>query len=386
MRSQRFVSVALLLLASGCAGVPVFGGGGSQSPPNDDVAAEFDSLETLEATQVSTFRTDNRTDHTRATVRIDFEAPRRQYQYVQAPLERAGDRSLTNESVSLSYDASDNVVTKVPLVSAAAPVDRGQYFARIVAAAREDEQVADPSAGISPLPILPATSTAPSVPSTIEAYDVDYLGTDTVAGREAHGFEMTPASAAAVDFNRTLWLDAEYYYPLRTNQTMTLGNETYRTSTRLENATFNADLSADAFEFDPPADATVETLDFGARSFDSLSALHENVSTSVPEPDLPDGYAFQRATLFGEAADQLTLHYGGDDGKIFVTKSPVVANATRGTLAGETVSVAGHEGQYLSTGQANLVSWSCGEYQYAVVGSPLGKKALLGVAESVTCE
>jgi outer membrane lipoprotein-sorting protein len=382
-RAVVFV-VAVLLLASGCSGVRVFGGGGGQSPPDVDVAAKYDQLETLSATQVSTVRTDNGTNRTRMTVRAGFREPQQQYVAIHGPTERAGDRQLTNGSVSLFYDASENTVTRVPLTDGPTSMDRGQYYARVVAAARDDEQVENPSGGVSPLPVVPATTGEHGPARTIEAYDVTYLGTDTVADRTTHGFRLTASSAAAVDFTRTLWLDAEYYYPLRVNQTVRLENETYHSSLRVENVAFNADLPDGTFELDVPENATVETPN-DARTFDSLAALRENVTMSVPDPDVPDGYEFVGARLVDRNGTQVTVQYG-DDGALFVSKSATISNETDRFGSGENVTVADHDARYLTTGQANMVTWSCGGNEYSVVGAPLGKEALLAVAESVACE
>lgn len=380
------VAVALLLVTSGCVGIETLTADERPSPPDDDITAKFDSLETLSATQVSTLETENETNTTRATVHIDFEEPRRQYQYVHEPAERSGDVSVTNESTSIVYDASENSVTLVPRVDGASPVDRGDFFARLVAAARDDGQIENPSGGVSPLPVVPSTTTAPGAPDSIEAYDVDYLGTDTVAERTVHGFRMTAASDAAIDFDRTMWLDAEYYYPLKTNQTLTLQNETYHTTMHLEDVRFNADLPDDVFEFETPDDATVETLGADVQTFDSLTALRANTPMVVPEPDVPDGYEFHQAQLFQGNHTQSLLHYSSEDGRLTVSKSPTAWNESSVLSAGENVTVAGHEGQYIATGQSNLVAWSCDSDQYSVFGSPLGKEELLTVAESVACE
>ncbi|WP_232702106.1 DUF4367 domain-containing protein [Halobacterium wangiae] len=385
MRSQSYVpvAVALLLVASGCTGVLLFGGDGTQSPPDDDVAAKFDSLETVSGTQVFSFRSENETVHMRATVHIGLGESTRQYQYVHAPAEREGDVYVSNESTSVTYDASEKSVSYVPHVGGVLSLDRGEFFARVVAGACEDEPIENPSSGVSPLPVLPATTTESD---PIDTYEVTYLGTDTVDGRTVHGFRMTAASDAAVDFDRTMWLDAAYYYPLRMNQTVTLDGETYHTAMHLENVTYNDDLPTDVFTFEKPEGATVETRDFHVETFDSLSALRANSSLAVPDPDVPDGYEFHRAQVIQGNHTQLTLQYESEDGHLTVSKSPATSAEPNAHPGGENVSVAGYEGRYLSTGQYNLVTWSCERTRYSVVGSTLDEEALVEIAQSMACE
>lgn len=385
-RSSIPVVVALLLVTSGCTSLGATGDA-SPSPPDVDVAAQFAELETLEATQVSSVESTNLTNETRTFVRVDFTPPVRQFQRVLAPDEREGNRYVLNESASVIYDASDNEVTRVPRATSSS-VDQGEYYASIVSAARENETVDAPSAGVSPLPVVPAEPGASDeVDERIEGYRVEYLGTDTVADRDAHGFRMTAISDAALDVNRTLWLDAEYYYPLQSHQTTTLGNDTYEVRSHLENVTFNADLSGDAFDFEPPENATEETLNLSTQTFDSRTEFEAAVDVSLPEPDVPDGYEFDHGQVFGDNITEVGLVYTTDEGdRLTVSKMDYVSNGSSVLGSGENVTVSGQDGRYLTTGQAQLLSWSCEDVQYSVVATALGKEQLFAVAESVACE
>ncbi|MFB6068420.1 MAG: outer membrane lipoprotein carrier protein LolA [Halobacterium sp.] len=385
MNRRRALAVALaaLLATSGCSALDVLGGG-EPAPPSEDVAAQFAELETLRATQVSTIRHDGTTNHTRSVVRIDFGDPRRQYQRVLAPPERAGTRIVANETAATIYDPQENTVTRIPR-NERATYDRGEYFARIVAAARGNETV-EKSAGVSPLPVVPATSTPHAVARELQGYTVEYLGTASVSGRHAYKFRMAASSEAALAVNRTLWLDAEFYYPLKVHQTLTLGNDTYEITKRLTNVTFNEPLPADAFALDPPANATVETLNVSAQRFDSLSALREATAVPVPDPELPEGYEFAGAQLYDRNATQVSLRYESADGRITVSKATGLGNASRGQQLGENVTVAGHDGRYLVAGPSSMVAVTCGDAQYTVVATSLEKQALLDVAASVVCE
>jgi outer membrane lipoprotein-sorting protein len=381
------VAVAALLATSGCASLDALAGG-TQTPPDVDVAERYGSLETVQATQVSSLTGENGTNRTRVSVRVDLAGEDvRQYQRVLSPPERAGDRTVVNDSAAFVYDASENAVTRVPRMNGTQRQSRGEYFASIVAAARSDDAEA-PAGGVSPLPVVPATRSAPSVPGdAVEGFDVEYLGTQTVAGRTAHGFEMTASSEAALTVNRTLWLDSEFYYPLKTHQTMDYGDRTFETTARLTNVTFNADLPPETFELDAPANASVETLNVSTRTFDSVAALREHVDFSVPEPDVPDGYEFEQAGYVGGNATQASLEYAAaDDERLTVSKMAYVSNASAGFAAGENVTVAGREGRYVTTASTKVVSWECEDAQFSVVATDLEKKQLLAVAESVACE
>ncbi len=378
-------AVAALLVTSGCAGIDAFAGD-AESPPDGDVVRRFASLETVEASQVTSVDAGDGVNETRAHVRIDLTGDRyRQYQRVVSPESRAGDITVFNETGSILYDADENTVTRVPWTGRNAEWNQSAYLARIVEAAREDE-VAEPSDGVSPLPVVPATGTGPSIPeNAIEGFEVEYLGTETVADRTAYGFELTAVSEAALTGNQTLWLDSEYYYPLKTSRQFDYGNRTIETTARLTNVTFNGALPEDAFGFDAPENATVETLNVSSETFDSPSALRERANFTVPEPEVPEGYEFDQAQFLGGNTTQASLEYvDGDGERLTVTKMAYVSNTSNG-LSGEAVTVAGQEGEYVTTSRAKLVLWSCGDTQYSVVATDLDEEAVLDVAESVGC-
>ncbi len=388
MRRQTLltVAVAVLLVTSGCTGLDVLADDAA-TPPDVDVAQRYESLDTLEATQVTTVDSKT-TNETRSLVRIDVTDNRfRQFQRVLAPESRAGDVTVVNESGSLVYDADENTVTRAPRTGSYSGRHQTTYLERVVSAARGDDMT-EPPDGVSPLPVVPATRTKPSIPEdAIEGFEVEYLGTQTVAGRTAHGFELTAVSEAALSVNRTLWLDSEYYYPLQTSQRLDDRNRTIESSTRLTNVTFDADLPPGAFDFDVPENATVESLNVSTQSFDSVNALREHVDVSVPDPEVPAGYEFEEAQYIGGNVTQASLQYVTATGeRLTVTKMPSAPHRLREFDSGENVTIAGRAGQYVTTPRSNFVSWSCGDTRYAVVATDLDEESLLAVADSVGCE
>jgi outer membrane lipoprotein-sorting protein len=381
------VAVAALLITSGCSSLNVLAED-TPSPPDADVAQRYESLDTLEAIRVTTVDTANDTNETRERVRADFsdDRPRRSHQ-VLAPESRESDITAVNESGVVVYDADENTVTRIPRTVGQYDGNRSTYLASVVDAARNDD-ITEFSDGVSPLPVVPATESGPSIPEdAIEGFEVEYLGTQTVAGRTAHGFELTAVSEAALTANRTLWLDSEYFYPLKTRQRLSYGNRTIEMTSRLETVTFGADLPTDAFDFDVPEDATVETWGLPPETFDSPAELRERVNFSIPHPRVPENYAFDKAQYIGGNAAQASLHYVDTDGdRLTVTKMAGTANGSGGFTPGERVTVADHEGRYVTTSRVSIASWSCEDVRYSVVATDLRKASLLTIADSVGCE
>ncbi|SEV91127.1 LolA family protein [Halobacterium jilantaiense] len=393
MRTSPWLPLAFaaLVAASGCAALPGLDSG-ADTPPTEDVAAAFGDLETVSTTQVSSTELNSTTSETRMEIRLAVDENRvRRFSRVLEPESQAGDVTVATGGESLMYDASENTVTRVEQTETAMTfADRGEYYASVVAAARNGSTISLPDRGVSPLPVVPAESTGTGVESDdIQGYAVEYLGTDEVADRRVHGFRMTAVADAAIDMNQTVWLDAEFYYPLRSEQTVTLDNQTYEFDTRMESVEFNADLPSDTFDWTPPANATEETISVDTERFDSLDALAEAAPLSVPEPDLPEDYAFDSGRLAGENVTQVTAEYGNGDGDtVTVSKFLSGQNGSSGGFSpdiGENVTVAGQNGTYLVTGRSSMVSWGCGDIQYSVLATDLDREALLAAAESLAC-
>ncbi|WIV67699.1 LolA family protein [Natrialbaceae archaeon AArc-T1-2] len=129
------------------------------------------------------------------------------------------------------------------------------------------------------------TARADEADRQLELVDLEYRGTDVVAGREAHVLEIE-AKAEAVErgvsvlvgdtefvyaletadpadelvvTEQTVWIDAEYGYPLQ-ERLVVDGDEEYVLTERFETVTFTDDLADDTFVFEPPEDAEVVTL------------------------------------------------------------------------------------------------------------------------------
>lgn len=380
-RSVVALAVTALVVSSGCSAVQLFDQ--QPSPPEEDVQAQFESLETVRATQETTMTVDNETRNTTAEVRVDLSGPFRQYYRVVAPEERAGNRLVVNDSSIRFYNATENTIRRIPRVERPRPIDRAEYVANIVAAARNDEAVS--ARGVSPLPVVPASGNGQVVPDEqIQAYDVSYLGTREIAGRTAHGFRLTAASEAAIDLNQTLWLDEEYYYPLKVHQRVEYDNKTVEYSTVVTDVTFNEELPADAFELNAPANATRDSKNVSVATHDSIADLRDATTLSVPDPEVPEGYEFSEARSVSGNTTSFALHYTKGDATLVVSKADQLPEHDRSQ--GESVTVDGRDARYVATGPSNAVIWTCDGQAYSVVSTDLSRDALLDVATSVSCE
>lgn len=388
-RTLLLLAVTALLATSGCAGLPVLDSKNQTSPPDVNVVERYESIDTVEATRATSVDYNGSVNETQRAVRIDFtHSPPRRFQRTLAPEERAGDVNVVNGSGSLVYDADENSVTRVPSAETRAlnAQNRSEYIASIVAAARDGDEV-EAADSVSPLPVVPASSDAPQIsPDDVDGFEVEYLGTETIAGRTAHGFEVRAVSEAALAMNQTLWFDSEYFYVLKSHHRVELQNRTVETSMELTDVTFNAAMPDDAFEFEVPEDATVETLDLTTETFDSVAGLRNATTLTVPEPVVPETYEVENTRRLAENFTRISVQYTDGSDSITVVKMDRVPDTWSALSSGENVTVAGRDATYLTTSQWNLVTWTCEDTKYSVMANALEREPLLEIAESVGCE
>ncbi|ARS91268.1 LolA family protein [Natrarchaeobaculum aegyptiacum] len=262
MDRQR-IALGLVVLAAtvtlaGCSAISIPGADGTSGEPDpvDVFEGAFVHSDDLEA--VSGERTMLVSDGEATTSETVAVAERPYVEYRSEVLEsavpdREGDVYVSNATGSWWYYPDSNVVHEY---RADEPYDSDE-----VRAARADE--ADRQADL---------------------YDVEYLGTETVADREAHVVDVTAANETVTEglsllvgdtefvfaletvnpeaelevVEQRLWIDVEYDYPLREEVVIEDDDGTeYLLREWFESVDFEDDVDDETFVFEPPANATV---------------------------------------------------------------------------------------------------------------------------------
>lgn len=214
-------------------------------------------------------------------------------------------------------------------------------------------------------------------------YDVTDYERATLEGQETYRVTLVPErdTRASVETTVTAWLDTETYFPVTVEQSYDLENTSISTRTHYENVTLNATIPDERFTFDPPANATVESVDLPeTRTFDSLESMRESVDVSVPDPEVPEGFTFQQGTLVEHNQTSVSLTYENESARLGVTK----LNRETALDGGENVSVGDHDGRVRSYGETTMVTWTCEGWTYSVSGT-IDRAELLDIARSVEC-
>ncbi|RQG91995.1 LolA family protein [Natrarchaeobius chitinivorans] len=260
--------LAVVLLLGGCSvpGEPL--GDGSTEDPDANLDHEPDPEAVFEAAfvhsddleDVSGVRTTTATDGTETAAEVIrvHERPYVDYrsEVLESPTATDGTIYVSNATTTWWYDAESNSAS---------------YYEADEPYGNEDVRAAR----------------AEQAERQLEMYDLEYRGTETIANRDAHVLEVEardevvedgisllvgetefvyaletvdPADELAVH-QQTIWIDAEYAYPLKEELVVERPDGDRHTLTeRFDEVTFNAGVDDETFAFDPPEDAEVEDV------------------------------------------------------------------------------------------------------------------------------
>ena len=303
--------------------------------------------------------------------------------------------TVSNGSVMWWRNRHTGNVTRLNLSSTDLPEERTQgdrieeLFAELNVTESTTSTVATATPGINPLPSVPQSGGGGQTGETSDtirsaAFGVSYNGTETVDGRTVYVLHVLPSNESLVaQYEQTLWVDTEYFFPLRRHTEWIADGERRSRTVTYENVTFNPGLDDAVFEYDPPANAAVDRKDQPRiDTYTSTAALRAETNVSVPEPTLPPTFTLEYATETDSRGIQnIALRYANTTARITVTKS------TRGgssegdwqeTVAGQSADV--------HVGSTNYVTWSCDGYYYKVFSDGIEPGTLVDVAYSVGCE
>ena len=230
---------------------------------------------------------------------------------------------------------------------------------------------------------------------TLNTSKLSYAGTDQIDGERTYRLNVTPASRSAMSDSRsvdaTLWIDAETYFPQRIHIATDGDNIEYETTSRFQNVTLNSSIPDDQFTIDIPDDAEKPGYESNMETYESLSALRNGTSHTVPEPDLPEAYSFEQARVF-DSSDyhSITLQYEAANNETVTisTRSPTAVEYDD-VERYEEVDVDGHTAYFteFEFGGATtaVLTLSRDNATVSIVGD-LSKSETIETAESLTDE
>ena len=411
-RMRLYAAVVLVVVAVPVTGlVAVSALSGETDPPTgtigQDAADRLASMDGFNATVERTFIGPNGTRN--STIRHSARPGTGLFREVSVRGDGPGRLTVSNGSTQWVYDRQNNTVTTFS-TDATQPryVRRGERIERLFArlnvsrAAIDERKQVSSEAPVIRLPVDRSPqqprqqSTTGRANTSTGNVTLVYNGTATVSGREAYILELgsqSPARASTLfgNFTRRMYVDTEWFLPLRTEVSYEVDGDRFRTTRVLRNVTVNPGLDDSLFTFTPPENATVTSLlpELDTSVYRDRAALATNTTLPVPDPDLPASFGLDSARLTTGEVRSLSLTYTNDTAAFSVGVTARSAfNATpNGTNLsfGRNLTVNGQNATYNRFATTRAVQWSCAGYQYSVSGQGVPRDPVVRVAESVEC-
>lgn len=385
----RLLVAAVLVAASGCSALGAVPDSDGELPSRQEAADRYASLDTVSAT-VTTVQERNDTTTTTVTrkrQRLEPWAYRSRVLSVnrsedaRAPLVSEGGFVVVNESTFTYYDPASERFSRAE-IGGSDDSDESPYL-RLVAAAQTGDSVARPTAtpGVPSLPQVPVDGSDGNGSASYRegTVTVVYTGTETVDGRETYRLELTPDAPNMSLQSETVWLDSEYFYPLKRHTEFVAYGTDYEFTTTYRNVTFNPTFDPGIFRVDPeevPDDAREVRFD----NYDSASAMADAVDLPVPDPAVPEGFELESASYRSTDPEFASLRYERPDSEAGI-RVFVFGEATEVT-SGTPVQVGTHRARRTQMDGTTAISWTADGHTYRVSGA-VGNETLVGVARSV---
>ena len=344
--SALTVLVVGAVLLSGCSAAIGPLSDDSEQAVVEQVSERFDNIEGVSAVQEVHIAYDGKNTSVRAKTWSRPDTGQSRTEILQ-PTEQAGDITVTGNDSIWMYDQSENTATRMNVsLDTSSQLLSGEQLQQLV-----------------------------------DRYDIVYEGTTELDGVETYKLtlstnESTMDSAVGAA-EITMWVHAEKQFPVKIK---TLVGDDIRTTVQYENITINPGLSDERFEFDPPDGATIETPSYESETYDTRSELTNSVETAVPNPDVPDGFEFEQASVANERS--VTQRYS--NGTVSLTINSFEGDRGVEPSDAESITISDTQGYYQSYGEMSVIRWDCNEKSHSVLGD-LSKTQLRSVAESIGC-
>jgi len=282
-----------------------------------------------------------------------------------APPSKAGNLDVTNGTLVWTYNATTKTARKTRL----------QYVHRTAA----------------------GQNYAALFSNLSKQYNVTYHGKSSIAGHTTYEVTLRPKTHTQVTKSldhETIWLDTQYWFPVKTHTVFSIQNRTATTTTTYTNLTFNENISASRFTLHPPKGATVQTQNQTQQTthskivqYQSISAAESNISFAISRPSwVPKGYELNQVIVARKQNTTATIlsYQNSSTGQISVKQSPIPTANQQGAGGGTAVTVDGHDGRYTSFGSASSLTWQCGNSRYRITGT-IHRRTIQKLGNSTAC-
>ena len=335
------IALVILFLVSACTGI-------SEEKIAEKMKEKYESIEDYTGIMIMESQIGNEIQHTEMEVK--FKKP---YYYWTKDL-KTGIITVSNEKTTWIYDPQRNTATKIEISE-----EMYEYIKKM----RE------------------RIDYGKIIEKILEEYDVKLLGSEKVEGRDCYVLDLKEKNDS---MHIKMWVDKEYWMPIKMETEMKIGNEVMKTIAIYKNLKFNVGLSEKDFEFTPPEGAKIIERKLEEPEKMSLEEAEQKAGFKVLMPCyIPSGFKFEGATVL-ETVEGKMVSMRYRSGEKFLTITELLSEEKREDKIGEEVDINGIKGRLVTFMNITSVKWICGELTITVSGN-IDKEEVLKVARSIEC-
>lgn len=135
------------------------------------------------------------------------------------------------------------------------------------------------------------------VEDMLENFEVKLLGSQKVVERDCYILQLLPREDGQGGTHK-LWVDKEYWMPLRIESEFRVGNRTAKTVIIYKEIRFNAGIPDEDFEFQIPEGARIKEREIKLPQKLTLEEAKKKAGFEIKLPGyLPEGYGFEHAWM-----------------------------------------------------------------------------------------
>lgn len=214
------------------------------------------------------------------------------------------------------------------------------------------------------------------VKDLLKRNEVKLLGSDKVDGRDCYVIEVIPKNKTFY-VEQKLWIDKEYWYPLK----IEINYGEFNSTIEYKDVKFNTGIPDSFFEFKPPKGAKVVEQSISPPKKLSMEEAQKQVNFTVIVPKYTAGFKFDYAYVFKFGSrEMVSLYYTKDGRKLVITESKgypkmPLTNAT-------VINVNGTKFEIAQVFGKSILRIRKGDFE-VTVSAKLPKDELIKIGESI---
>lgn len=212
------------------------------------------------------------------------------------------------------------------------------------------------------------------VKDMLEKYDIELVGEDKISNRNCYVIELKPKGKDYF-INQKLWVDKEYWYPLKIE--INYGN--FSSTVEYKNVEFNAGISDEEFEFKPPEGAKIVEKELKLPEKLTIEEAQKRVNFTILKPRYTAGFTFDYAMVF---EGFVQLYYEKGDDVMVISERVGGSGESKSLPNAKKVKISDIEGEVAEVFGARMLKFSLNNVEISISGK-LSEEELIKVAESM---